>query len=301
MNEKGIGQTSTFYTYHPVVNMLYYLFTIGITMFSMSPLFLCAAFCLSFSYSYVLNGKREIKRNLIITLVIVITMATINMLFTHNGESVLFYLNSNRITLEALFYGIAAAFMLSAVIIWFKSFTVVMSSDKIIYLFGKGAPVIGLVISMIFRFMPLLKNRFDEIDMGQKCMGRGNVNGIIPRTKLLLKEASILVAWSLEASIESADSMASRGYGLKGRSSFHLYKMIRRDVLALSYILILGVIAVIGCLNGYGGMIFYPTIKLPEISVPQMTTLISYIMLAAMPIALDIIGEYRWEKLHSTI
>lgn len=301
MNDRGLGQSGTFYTYHPVVNLLYYLFTIGITMFSMSPLFLCVGFSLSFAYSYILNGPKDIKQNLRLTVMIVITMALINMFFTHNGESVLFYINSNRITLEALFYGIVAAFMLTAVLIWFKSFTVIMSGDKIIYLFGKAAPVIGLVISMIFRFMPLLKNRFDEIDTGQKCMGKGNIKSTIPKIRQISKEVSILVAWSLEASIESADSMASRGYGLKGRSSFHLFKFEKRDVLATAYILIFGIAAVIGCFNGYGGMVFYPKIIFPQISLPQMVTLISYIMLAVMPIVIDIIGEYRWEKLHSTI
>ena len=62
--------------------------------------------------------------------------------------------------------------MLSAIVIWFMSFNIVMSADKLIYLFGKAAPVLGLTLSMVFRFIPLLQARYREISMGQRCMGR---------------------------------------------------------------------------------------------------------------------------------
>ena len=69
-----------------------------------------------------------------------------------------------------------------------------MTSDKFIYLFGKAAPVLGLTLSMVFRFLPLLKIRYQEISMGQKCMGRHGQKGIIARARQTVKEVSILIS-----------------------------------------------------------------------------------------------------------
>ena len=301
MKDNGLGDSSTFYSYHPIVTAAYYILVIGITMFSMSPFFLAVTFIFSWGYSAILKGPDELKQNAVITLVIVITMALINTLFTHNGQTVLFYINGNRITLEAFVYGIAAALMLSSVMIWFKSFNVLMSSDKIIYLFGKLAPVIGLVISMIFRFIPLLRHRFEEISMGQKCMGRGEIKGLIPRARQVTKEVSILIAWSLEASIESADSMSSSGYGHKGRSSFHLFEITGRDVAALVYMAITGGLVIAGSFFGLTTMSFYPQIMLPEFGIWEGAVLFAFVMLLAFPVVIDIYGEYRWRKSDLTI
>ena len=85
--------------------------------------------------------------------------------------------------------------MLSAIVIWFMSFNIVMSADKLIYLFGKAAPVLGLTLSMVFRFIPLLQARYREISMGQRCMGRHMTGGFMAKLRQTCKEISILISW----------------------------------------------------------------------------------------------------------
>jgi energy-coupling factor transport system permease protein len=46
----------------------------------------------------------------------------------------------NPLTLESIFYGLAAAVMLAAVVLWFGCYNEVMTSDKFIYLFGRVIP-----------------------------------------------------------------------------------------------------------------------------------------------------------------
>ena len=196
--KKGLGESCEFAGYHPVVNLIFYAFAIGIAMFSTRPLFIGIGFVCSWGYSVLLGGSKAVKVNIMFMIPAIILMVVINTFFTHDGETVLFYLNGNRITLEALVYGAAAAFVLTSVIVWFASFNIIMTSDKFIYMFGKAAPVLGLTLSMIFRFIPLLKSRFAEISMGQKCMGRGQQKGFLRKTRLILKEVSILISWSLE-------------------------------------------------------------------------------------------------------
>ena len=297
VKRKGFGDTSTFAGFHPVAGLMYYVLVIGITMFSMSPFFLGLSFAMGLTYSYLLRGTQIAKQNIMIAIATLIAMTILNTLFTHNGETVLFYINGNRITLEAMIYGIAAAVMISAVIIWFSSFNAVMTSDKIIFLFGKSAPVFGLIISMIFRFIPLLKKRFEEISMGQKCMGRQMEKGPVKKVKQLTKEVSILTAWSLEASIESADSMAARGYGLRGRTSFHLFKIVGRDIGLMVFMAVTGAIAIFGCAKGYTTMYYYPKVEGALPGPGGIITIAAFAALMSAPIIIDIYGEYRWQRL----
>ncbi len=296
MFKDGIGEGSEFSGYHPWVNLTYYILAIGITMFSLSPWFLAATFTLSWLYSLLLRGTTVVRMNLLFTFWTLVIMALINTLFTHNGATVLFYLRGNGVTLEALIYGLSAAVMLVSVIIWFVSFNTIMSADKLIFIFGKAAPVLGLTLSMIFRYIPLLKNRFQEIKMGQACLGRGEEKGFMARMRKFGKEASILVSWSLESSIESADSMEARGYGLKGRTSFHLYRFTRRDTMLMTVMLMLGAIVITGCALGKSTVYFYPVYTAGNFDIMTSVTLAAYVLLLALPMLIDIIGELRWKR-----
>ena len=296
MFKDGIGEGSEFSGYHPWVNLTYYILAIGITMFSLSPWFLMATFILSWAYSLLLRGREVVKMNLLFTFWTLVIMALINTLFTHDGVTVFFYVRGNAITLEALIYGVCAAIMLVSVIIWFVSFNTIMSADKLIFIFGKAAPVLGLTLSMIFRYIPLLKNRFGEIKMGQACLGRTEQKGFMAKMRQFGKEVSILMSWSLESSIESADSMEARGYGLKGRTSFHLYRFTKRDTMLLLLMLALGAIVITGCIMGKTTVYFYPAYVPRPFDLMTAVTLAAYVLLLALPMIIDITGEVRWKR-----
>lgn len=299
--KQGLGEGSSFAAFHPAVNFIFFVFAIGITMFSMDPIFLAVTLVTSWLWSVLLSGKKIIKFNLLLTVPIVIFMALINTLFTHNGATVLFYLNDSRITLEAFIYGLAGAVLLSSVMVWFTCFNAVMTSDKFIYLFGKAAPVLGLTLSMIFRFIPLLKSRYKEIAMGQRCMGRHMEKGLIEKARQLIKEVSILISWSLEASIETSDSMEARGYGLKGRTSFHLFRFTTRDLKVTIFITVLGLISGLGCVLGKTSIYYYPKVVLGNWDWFKVLTLVCYIILLVTPMIIDIWGEKRWKAYKSEI
>lgn len=298
MHKQGLGETSEFCTYHPLVNLVYFALVIGITMFSMSPYFVAATIVGAWAYSILLKGKPALKFNLFMSIPMVLVMMVVNTFFNNNGEMVLFYLNTSRVTLEAMVFGFVGGLVLVAVVVWFSCFNVVMTSDKLIYLFGKVAPVLGLTLSMIFRFIPLLKSRFAEISLGQKCMGRGHDQGnLIKRARQLVKEISILIAWSLEASIESADSMEARGYGLKGRTSFHLFKLSSRDYIALGAMAVTGIPVIIGCAKDMTNMYFFPKLVIESLDLQTALMLLCYAVLIVIPMIIDIVGELKWRQL----
>ena len=84
--------------------------------------------------------------------------ALVNPAFNHEGATILTYLPSgNPLTMESMFYGVAAAVMLASVVLWFSSYNEVMTSDKFVYLFGRIIPALSLVLSMALRFIPKFK------------------------------------------------------------------------------------------------------------------------------------------------
>ena len=74
----------------------------------------------------------------------------------------------------------------------------------------------SLLLSMTLRFVPKFKSQIKVVSDAQKCVGRDISNGgVLERAKNGLTILSVMITWALENAIETADSMKSRGYGLK--------------------------------------------------------------------------------------
>ena len=297
--QKGLGDTGEFAACHPLVNTLFFAAAIGITMFSMSPFFLAVGFLGSLLYCTLLQGIGSLGQNALLCGLVIPAMTLLNGLFTHDGETVLFYLNNNRITLEAFVFGACSGVMLVSVLLWFRCFSQLMTSDRLIYLFGKIAPVFGLIVSMIFRYIPLLRRRFGQIHTAQRCMGKTAVTSPLAKARQKTKEASILIAWSLEASIDSADSMAARGYGLKGRTSFHMFRFSAQDKLLLGLIAVLFLLLCVGVHGGNTGMVFYPSLVW-RFGWMDALYLVCFAALLCIPFVVDFVGERKWKQYNAT-
>lgn len=292
----------TFSTYHPFVNLIYFVFVIGITIFILHPLVLFISFSSSFIYSIKLNGKRAIKFNLIYMIPMLLIASLINPLFVHEGSTILAYFyNDNPLTLESIAYGATSALMLVSVIMWFSCYNVVMTSDKFIYLFGRIIPGLSLILSMVLRFVPKFKSQTKIISNSQKCIGRDVTNGNIrERLKHGLKIISIMVTWALENGVDTADSMNARGYGLRGRTSFSNFRFDSRDRVLTMIISILVFLIMFGIFKGHTYIRFYPTIKLADFSILSMIVLICYFLICFIPIIIDIREDLKWKYLKLT-
>ena len=51
----------TFSTYHPVINFIYFVIVIGLSMFFMHPVFLVISLICSMAYGIYLKGKKAMK------------------------------------------------------------------------------------------------------------------------------------------------------------------------------------------------------------------------------------------------
>ena len=293
----------SFSTYHPIVNFAYFTLVILFTMFFMHPVALGVSFLCAFSYALYLNGLKWLKYSLIYMLPMLVFAALINPAFNHEGASILAYFpNGNPLTLESITYGIAAAFMFVSVICWFSCYNKIMTSDKFIYLFGKIIPALSLILSMVLRFVPKFKAQLEAVSNAQKCIGRDVSNGnILQRIKHGLRILSIMVTWMLENSIETADSMKSRGYGLSGRTAFSIFTFGERDKLALLIILGAGLYVLAGGFFGALYYRFYPTMKGSSLNLYNLSVFAAYAALCLTPLAINFREDRKWKYLQSNI
>ncbi len=291
--------TNSFKSFHPIVNFYYFTSVILFSMFFMHPIFLAISFIGSFIYSVSLNGKRAVKFNIFYMIPLLIFSALINPLFNHAGVTMITYFkNGNPLTLESIVYGLAAAFMFVSVILWFSCYNAVMDSDKFIYLFGRVIPSLSLIISMVLRFVPKYKAQIKVISNAQKCIGRDVTNGnIIEKARNGIKILSIMTTWALENAIETADSMRSRGYGLKGRTSFSNFRFDNRDKVTFITMIILTAIILVGALKGENTITFFPQIKALPVTAFSIVVYLSYSCLCLIPVFIDIKEEIKWKHL----
>lgn len=292
----------TFSTFHPVVNFIYFLAVIAFSMFFMHPVFLGISLVCSMIYSIYLNGGKAVRFNLLYMLPTLLFFAVMNPVFNHAGAMILVYVNDNPITLESILYGFASATMFISVIIWFSCYNAVMTSDKFIYLFGRVIPAMSLILSMVLRLVPKFKAQIHVISNAQKCVGRDVSNGnVFQKARNGMKIISILTTWALENAIETADSMKSRGYGLKGRTSFSNFRFDTRDRTALAILIVLIAFLLFGALAGENNIVYFPAVWIKPISLLSVLIYFAYGALCLLPMAFNLWEDIKWARLKSKI
>ncbi len=288
---------------HPAVNFLYFVLVIGCSMFVMHPVFLILSCLGGMAYYIYLSHWKALKTALWLMLPMFLITAIVNPLFTHQGVTLITYLPSgNPLTLESILYGLGAGAMLVCVINWFSCYQEVMTSDKFIYLFGKAIPAMSLVLSMVLRFVPKFKTQIEKVSNAQKCIGRDVTNGnVAARARHGMKILSIMTTWALENSVETADSMKSRGYGLRGRVNFSIYRFDSRDKLLCGFMGLMGLAVIAGIATKTVRFLYYPMVVMNDLTVGAVFCYVCYGMLCLLPVLMNVIEDIKWHYLKSKI
>jgi len=278
---------------NPITAAVYFLAVSGIAMFSMNPVLLVISLAGAVLFFLIRNGSRSAASHLWM-FGLFLLLFLVNPLFSHNGATVLFVLNDNPVTLEATVYGAAAAVMVVSVLYWFRSFTQIMTSDKLLYLFGSLSPKLALVMSMGLRYVPLFSRQASKIGQAQTALGLYKDDNLVDRFRGGVRIFSVLVTWALENGIVTADSMAARGFGCGRRSRFSIFRFTSADVLVLTVTLLLFASAAVSLGSGALLFTYYPSIKPPDPTPLALSGCISYGLLALLPSILEAEEKIRW-------
>jgi len=270
-------------------------------MFTLNPYALGISMLCAICFCGICIGAKKLFVSLAYSLPLMIIVAMVNPIFVHKGDTILFFLNDNPVTKEAILYGVSSSVMLAAVYYWCKAYNEIVTSDKFIYLFGKVSPKLSLLLSLIIGFVPKLKRKYKEIDEAQKTLGVYSSGGYVDKLAGKFRVLSILLTDALESSVSTADGMQARGYGLKGRTAYSPYIFTPYDVISLLLILAAGITAIVLFIVKTGRFVYYPTISPLNFGIKECALYICAIVVFAFPTIIEIKEEIRWNCLRSKI
>lgn len=284
---------------HPTVLLFWFLSVIVLSVFTIDPVLQALSVFGALSLSASLGTLKSSSIKLYCIMFLLTSFS--NPIFTHEGATPILFINGTPITLEATVYGVLLAAMLVGVMAWCSAFGELLTSEKILYLFGKIMPKTALVMSAVIRFIPMLLRRYRLVSALQAVSGGNNDQKYMSRVKTALSSFNAVLMWSLEASVDTVNSMKARGYGVRERTSYHRFCLLKSDVSALVLCLLLTAAAVTGIACGYIGFSCYPT--LTEISIPPKGALcyLAYALLAIAPTAIELKERIRWKYYRSKI
>ena len=172
-----------------------------------------------------------------------------------------------------------------------------MTSDKFIYLFGRVSPALALVFSMTLRFVPRFTDKLREVTTARKSLGKtasGSRAGA--RIKSAISALSATLTWALENSIETADSMKARGYGISGRTSFSIYAFNKRDKIMLSVLFALAACVIYGRVCGALYFSYFPQFSALRSDLTAILSCAGYFLLCTAPVVIEIKGAKKWKR-----
>lgn len=255
---------------HPLTGVLLVLmYTAGVLAIK-NPLYVILIILSVIALSLVDRSFGEIKGFILIILPITFLIVIFNILFNHNGNTVIIALNhipllgSLRITLEALLYGIAESIKLIGITLIFGFGSLILHPDRTFSFFSKYIGNSALLMNMTLRLFPtILKslNNIIEVEKlrGNKLYQKNIIKSIRNQSNIL----NILFQNCLEDAGDMAESMYSRGYGLGRRSVYFFEKFSAFDKLFIIIYILIAAVFIFVQYNGYNQMEFYPILSNP--------------------------------------
>jgi energy-coupling factor transport system permease protein len=289
------GERSIFAGFHPLLNYLYFAYVALVTVLFLHPVLLAVSLASAFAWSVYLGGAKARRFGLVFVLPLMLVAAAFNPAFNHEGVTILTYFRDNPITLESIIYGACAAAMIGGVIFWFVCYSAVMTSDKFIYLFGRIVPALSLIISMALRFIPRYGAQAKRIASARRGVGLGaSSGGFMSRLRNGGGILSVMVTWALENAVETSDSMRSRGYGLKGRTAYSIYRFDARDRAMLLFLCALMAVVVSAAAFGAVSVGFFPLFEMNAQTPLALLVYVCHAVICLMPLTLDVREDAVW-------
>lgn len=286
-----------FDSYHPAINFIYFGAVIAAAVAFNQPVFLAIGYLCAFIYSIGLSGRRAVRFNLAL-IPCAILFAAFYAGYNHFGVTNLAVnFIGNQITLESIVTGLVIGIVLASVLMWISCMNAVISSDKVVYLFGRVSPRLSLFLSILLRLVPRVKARAKKINVAQKAIGRGIDQGnLFKRAANFFRLVSIVLTWTMENMIETSDSMKCRGYTLKGRTAFSIYRFDYRDRSVVIAIFLCLTALLTAVLFDQTRILYDPEIILNRITPMSVVFYAAYAFFCLLPFLLQAAGERRFEK-----
>ena len=282
---------------HPAVNFIFFAAAIYGAVSFKPPVFLAISYVCAFVYSIKRCGKRAVIFSLCL-LPLILAFALYYSSYHHFGVTVLRQnFIGNNLTVESFVYGLVIGLRFATLCMWLEAIFRVVTSDKVVYLFGRVSPRLSLFLTILLRFIPRVGREARKINLAQKGIGRGSNQGnVFQRFINCLRIFSMLITWMISALALESDSMRSRGSLLRGRTAFSIYRFDNRDRAFVITLFTCITLTVMGVILGASKMWYNPRIIWRPLNGIGMTAAIGYLALCLLPLGLELWTEYRFNK-----
>ncbi len=281
---------------HPIVQLIYFTAVITLTMLIWQPVAICISLAAGIGCAMISGGRKALRTAVFLVLPACALFLIINPLFSHRGATILFYLpDGNPFTLESVLYAAAASGIFASVMLRCMCLRYSVSSDRVIYLFGRLSPRLALLLSMSLRFIPLYIREYKQVAAAHRCLGRDiSHGGPIKRIRTFAGIVSCVTGRALEGSVITADSMKSRGASLKGRTSYHDFRFMKRDLVIILLTALFALPLIFGLINGALEYWYYPVAEQPQYGGYDILIYTASALLYGLPLILKAGEEIKW-------
>lgn len=235
---------TAFATAHPSVPAFYLLVTLAFTMSAMQPVLIGISLAGALAYGVAARGWRSCVAALRWQLPVILIIAVLNPLFSAAGSTELFRIGPRAVYLESLAYGCSMGGLFVASVLWFQAASSMLPFDRVMALAGNVAPVIALMVSMCMRMIPRFVRQGRAILAAQDTALAAGDGGALDATRARLRTATVLMGWTMEDSLETADAMRARGWSAaRRRTTYTRFHFTSADAARLAALAI-GAVAV---------------------------------------------------------
>jgi len=263
-------------------------------MLAIQPVFLICSFAAAFSFSLYARGWRATLQTLLWQLPLIALCTIINPLISSVGTNEVFRIYTKAIFAESLAWGACMGLMLASVMLWFVNATQVLSSDKVLAVLGRRLPTLGLMISMSLRLMPQFLDRGRLIESTARAASSACQDRPGRKMATRARLVSVLMGWSMEDSLETADAMRSRGWGaLAKRTSYRRYRFRRFDAIVAAGLALLGALNAALVWEALGQFHFYPTMA----PLSLWWGYLPYLAFFFLPLGACLVDDAKWKAI----
>ena len=146
--------------------------------------------------------------------------------------------------------------------------------------------------------IPKTKQYARKVSQAQHGIGMGIKQGNpLKRISNCFRIVSVMITWLIESLSASSESMRSRGYTLKGRTAYSIYRFDNRDRSFVTAVFWLIAVVLMGALLDQTSILYNPEIVLNRITPLSALFYAAYLVLCLLPMALQIVGEWHFKRL----
>lgn len=267
---------------HCAVSFGFFAVVLIVTMLVLHPAYIAISLLGAAGSLAALTGWHGLRQRIRWVLPLMVLTVFFNAAFQHRGVTALWYLpNGNAVTLESTVFGLCAAGMLAAAVLWCGCMHQVLTSDKLMALTGPLLPSVSLLFSMALRMAPRILRRLRETYDVQKALDTGRDPVTVLRR--CIRALSATVSWMLEHAVVTADSMKARGYGVGKRTHFHRERWGADETVFGTALLLLTALTLAGIFSGSGTEIFYPSLQFSPPTAINLAAWCCWALLCALP------------------